>query len=108
MEWKCDSGTSLEEREVAIRDFNQPGSDVFLFLLSIRAAGRGLNLQTADTVIIFDPDANPKNEEQVLSHHVTSRRIHARPTGSGTCLSNRPDKRCAGHLPRNCGRSIKL
>jgi len=62
-----DEGTSLEDREVAIRDFNQPGSEVFLFLLSIRAAGRGLNLQTADTVIIFDPDANPKNEEQAVA-----------------------------------------
>ena len=30
-------------------------------------ACRGLNLQTADTVIIYDPDANPKNEEQAIA-----------------------------------------
>lgn len=40
---------------------------MFIFLLSIRAAGRGLNLQTSDTVIIYDPDANPKNEEQAIA-----------------------------------------
>jgi SWI/SNF-related matrix-associated actin-dependent regulator of chromatin subfamily A protein 2/4 len=45
---------------------------VFIFLLSIRAAGRGLNLQSSDTVIIYDPDANPKNEEQAIarSHRI--------------------------------------
>lgn len=64
---RIDGGTSLEDREIAIHDFNQSDSSVFLFLLSIRAAGRGLNLQTADTVIIFDPDANPKNEEQAVA-----------------------------------------
>jgi hypothetical protein len=41
--------------------------DVFIFLLSIRAAGRGLNLQTSDTVVIYDPDPNPKNEEQAIA-----------------------------------------
>ena len=42
---RIDGATPLEEREDAIREFNRPGSDVFIFLLSIRAAGRGLNLQ---------------------------------------------------------------
>lgn len=64
---RIDGGTTLEDREAAIRDFNQTDSDVFIFLLSIRAAGRGLNLQTADTVIIYDPDPNPKNEEQAIA-----------------------------------------
>lgn len=36
-------------------------------MLSIRAAGRGLNLQTADTVVVYDPDPNPKNEEQAIA-----------------------------------------
>lgn len=42
---RIDGTTSLEDREKAINDFNRKGSDVFVFLLSIRAAGRGLNLQ---------------------------------------------------------------
>ena len=32
-----------------------------------RAAGRGLNLQSSDTVVIYDPDPNPKNEEQAIA-----------------------------------------
>ncbi|XP_071741486.1 ATP-dependent helicase BRM-like [Rutidosis leptorrhynchoides] len=64
---RIDGTTSLEDRESAIVDFNSPETDCFIFLLSIRAAGRGLNLQTADTVIIYDPDPNPKNEEQAVA-----------------------------------------
>ncbi|KAJ7951159.1 ATP-dependent helicase BRM-like [Quillaja saponaria] len=64
---RIDGTTSLEDRELAIVDFNSPDSDCFIFLLSIRAAGRGLNLQSADTVIIYDPDPNPKNEEQAVA-----------------------------------------
>ncbi|KAK1260762.1 ATP-dependent helicase BRM [Acorus gramineus] len=64
---RIDGTTSLEDRESAIVDFNSPGSSCFIFLLSIRAAGRGLNLQTADTVVIYDPDPNPQNEEQAVA-----------------------------------------
>jgi len=74
---RIDGTTSIEDREDAIADFNNvnrdDGKDVpFIFLLSIRAAGRGLNLQSADTVILYDPDPNPKNEEQAIarSHRI--------------------------------------
>jgi len=69
---RIDGSTSLDDREKAIREFNAPDSDSFIFLLSIRAAGRGLNLQSSDTVIIYDPDPNPKNEEQAIarSHRI--------------------------------------
>ncbi|KAM1019379.1 hypothetical protein ACFX13_041467 [Malus domestica] len=73
---RIDGTTSLEDRESAIVDFNRPGSDCFIFLLSIRAAGRGLNLQSADTVVIYDPDPNPKNEEQAVAraHRIGQKR----------------------------------
>ncbi|MQM09007.1 hypothetical protein Taro_041869 [Colocasia esculenta] len=73
---RIDGTTSLEDRESAIVDFNRPGSDSFIFLLSIRAAGRGLNLQTADTVVIYDPDPNPQNEEQAVAraHRIGQKR----------------------------------
>lgn len=69
---RIDGSTSLEDRERAIQRFNAPNSDAFVFLLSIRAAGRGLNLQSSDTVVIYDPDPNPKNEEQAIarSHRI--------------------------------------
>eukprot|EP00850_Spirogloea_muscicola_P005265 SM000024S07727 [mRNA] locus=s24:80145:88273:- [translate_table: standard] len=73
---RIDGTTSLDAREVAINDFNAAGSTVFIFLLSIRAAGRGLNLQAADTVVIYDPDPNPKNEEQAVAraHRIGQKR----------------------------------
>ena len=70
---RIDGNTAFEEREQAIQDFNNADDNMdsehlpFIFLLSIRAAGRGLNLQSADTVILYDPDPNPKNEEQAIA-----------------------------------------
>ncbi|XP_047156353.1 ATP-dependent helicase BRM-like [Vigna umbellata] len=73
---RIDGTTNLDDRESAIMDFNSPDSDCFIFLLSIRAAGRGLNLQSADTVVIYDPDPNPKNEEQAVAraHRIGQKR----------------------------------
>ncbi|EHK41123.1 hypothetical protein TRIATDRAFT_207565 [Trichoderma atroviride IMI 206040] len=61
---RLDGTTKSDERSDLLRDFNAPGSDYFLFLLSTRAGGLGLNLQTADTVIIYDSDWNPHQDLQ--------------------------------------------
>ncbi len=50
-----------------LQDFNKPDSPHFIFALSTRAGGLGLNLQTADTVIMFDSDWNPQMDQQVSS-----------------------------------------
>lgn len=51
--------TKSEDRAALLKKFNEEGSQYFIFLLSTRAGGLGLNLQAADTVIIFDSDWNP-------------------------------------------------
>lgn len=58
--------TSLEKQK-RIDAYNEPGSEDFAFLLSTRAGGVGINLATADTVIILDPDFNPHQDLQALS-----------------------------------------
>jgi len=61
---RIDGNTTYDEREDRIADFNRPGSDKFIFLLSTRAGGLGINLQTADTVILYDSDWNPQADLQ--------------------------------------------
>lgn len=51
--------TKAEDRGMLLKTFNDPESEYFIFLLSTRAGGLGLNLQSADTVVIFDSDWNP-------------------------------------------------
>jgi hypothetical protein len=52
------------ERSAALERFNAPDSNRFIFLLTTRAGGVGLNLASADTVIIFDSDWNPQQDMQ--------------------------------------------
>nr|XP_043628386.1 probable ATP-dependent DNA helicase CHR12 [Erigeron canadensis] len=61
---RLDGSTKTEERGTLLKQFNAPDSPYFLFSLSTRAGGLGLNLQTADTVIIFDSDWNPQMDQQ--------------------------------------------
>uniref|UniRef100_A0A8D0AKL4 SWI/SNF related BAF chromatin remodeling complex subunit ATPase 4 n=1 Tax=Sander lucioperca TaxID=283035 RepID=A0A8D0AKL4_SANLU len=61
---RLDGTTKAEDRGMLLKTFNEPGSEYFIFLLSTRAGGLGLNLQSADTVVIFDSDWNPHQDLQ--------------------------------------------
>ncbi|KAM3417658.1 Transcription regulatory protein SNF2 [Cercospora zeina] len=61
---RLDGSTKADDRSELLRLFNAPDSEYFCFLLSTRAGGLGLNLQTADTVIIYDSDWNPHQDLQ--------------------------------------------
>eukprot|EP00252_Welwitschia_mirabilis_P022955 TRINITY_DN6373_c0_g1_i2.p1 TRINITY_DN6373_c0_g1~~TRINITY_DN6373_c0_g1_i2.p1 ORF type:complete len:1772 (+),score=448.14 TRINITY_DN6373_c0_g1_i2:174-5489(+) len=64
---RLDGSTRADLRHQAMEHFNATGSEDFCFLLSTRAGGLGINLATADTVIIFDSDWNPQNDLQAMS-----------------------------------------
>jgi ATP-dependent helicase STH1/SNF2 len=61
---RLDGATKADDRSDLLKAFNAPNSPYFCFLLSTRAGGLGLNLQTADTVIIYDSDWNPHQDLQ--------------------------------------------
>ena len=61
---RLDGATKAEERARQIEIFSKPDSEYMIFILSTRAGGLGLNLQSADTVIIFDSDWNPQMDIQ--------------------------------------------
>lgn len=64
---RIDGAITGNVRQEAIDRFNAPGAPQFVFLLSTRAGGLGINLATADTVIIYDSDWNPHNDIQAFS-----------------------------------------
>uniref|UniRef100_A0A8C2BUQ8 Chromodomain helicase DNA binding protein 2 n=1 Tax=Cyprinus carpio TaxID=7962 RepID=A0A8C2BUQ8_CYPCA len=61
---RLDGSIKGELRKQALDHFNAEGSEDFCFLLSTRAGGLGINLASADTVVIFDSDWNPQNDLQ--------------------------------------------
>ncbi|KAK0641315.1 SNF2 family N-terminal domain-containing protein [Cercophora newfieldiana] len=64
--WKScriDGGVAQDDRRAQIEDFNKD-PDINIFLLSTRAGGQGINLASADTVILFDSDWNPQQDLQ--------------------------------------------
>ncbi|KAL2196486.1 PHD/FYVE-zinc-finger like domain-containing protein [Corynascus similis CBS 632.67] len=73
---RLDGRQSSMQKQKIIDAFNAPDSDIFAMLLSTRAGGVGINLATADTVIILDPDWNPHQDIQALSraHRIGQRK----------------------------------
>jgi len=64
---RLDGTIAAGPRRQAIEHFNAPESKDFCFILSTRAGGLGINLMTADTVILFDSDWNPQADLQAMA-----------------------------------------
>ncbi|KAJ5263557.1 Helicase C-terminal [Penicillium angulare] len=62
---RLDGSTKLEDRRDTVADF-QTSNEIFVFLLSTRAGGLGINLTAADTVIFYDSDWNPTIDSQAM------------------------------------------
>jgi hypothetical protein len=108
---RLDGATATADRERLMKEFNAPNSPHFLFVLSTRAGGLGINLQTADTVIIFDSDWNPTADAQAQARAHRIGQVRGWGGGGGEewgwglrcCwghLSNSPG---ALHLGSTCG-----
>lgn len=74
---RLDGRVGREQRNADIAAFNAPGSQVAVFLLTSRAGGLGINLQTADTCILFDSDWNPQADLQAMArvHRIGQTRV---------------------------------
>ena len=62
---RLDGSSKIHERRDMVADF-QTRQDIFVFLLSTRAGGLGINLTAADTVIFYDSDWNPTVDQQAM------------------------------------------
>lgn len=73
---RIDGQTSGYDRDNQMARFNAPTSEYFIFLLSTRAGGLGINLQAANHVIIYDSDWNPQMDLQAQdrAHRIGQRR----------------------------------
>merc|ERR1719310_1415337 len=63
---RLDGQVSYEKRKESIQAF-QKNPEIKFFMLSTRAGGLGLNLQVADTVVLFDMDWNPQSDKQACA-----------------------------------------
>ena len=74
---RLDGSTSLEDREDQIDLFTEPGSTKKVFLISTRAGGLGLNLMTANVVVLYDSDWNPQIDLQAMdrAHRIGQTKI---------------------------------
>ncbi|KAF8707907.1 Class II histone deacetylase complex subunits 2 and 3, partial [Rhizoctonia solani] len=64
---RLDGDTKSSLRQKEIDEYNKPGSEYFIYILTTRAGGVGVNLWSADTVIVFDPDFNPHQDLQAIA-----------------------------------------
>lgn len=64
---RLDGTTSIKKRHGLVTKFNNPEDESFVFLLSSKAGGCGINLIGANRLILFDPDWNPANDKQALA-----------------------------------------
>ncbi|KAF5751213.1 protein CHROMATIN REMODELING 25 [Tripterygium wilfordii] len=68
---RLDGTTSIGKRQKLVNRFNDPSKDEFVFLLSSKAGGCGLNLIGGNRLVLFDPDWNPANDKQVTNEELT-------------------------------------
>ena len=64
---RLDGGTSINKRQKLVNAFNDLTNNEFIFLLSSKAGGCGINLVGGNRLVLFDPDWNPANDKQAAA-----------------------------------------
>ena len=64
---RLDGSMTIKKRAKVVEKFNDPTSPEFIFMLSSKAGGCGLNLIGANRLVMFDPDWNPANDDQAMA-----------------------------------------
>ncbi|KAG5951878.1 DNA repair protein rhp54 [Claviceps cyperi] len=64
---RLDGTMNVNKRQKLVDRFNDPGGPEFVFLLSSKAGGCGINLIGANRLVLFDPDWNPAADQQALA-----------------------------------------
>ena len=64
---RLDGSMTIKKRGKIVEQFNDPSSGDFIFMLSSKAGGCGLNLIGANRLVMFDPDWNPANDDQAMA-----------------------------------------
>ena len=64
---RLDGTMAIKKRSKLVAEFNSPESSDYVFMLSSKAGGCGLNLIGANRLIMFDPDWNPANDDQAMA-----------------------------------------
>lgn len=64
---RLDGSMSIKKRAKVVESFNKPDSTEWIFMLSSKAGGCGLNLIGANRLVMFDPDWNPANDDQAMA-----------------------------------------
>ena len=87
---RLQGNTGVDERRESVNKWNDPESDYFLFLLTTRAGGLGLNLQSASTVILFESDWNPFADLQAQDRYALTIARNLTLTETAQCPSYWP------------------
>lgn len=64
---RLDGTMTIKKRGKVVESFNKDDSGTFIFMLSSKAGGCGLNLIGANRLVMFDPDWNPANDDQAMA-----------------------------------------
>ncbi|GIL63033.1 hypothetical protein Vafri_17166 [Volvox africanus] len=98
---RLDGSTNRIQRMIDMEQFNLPGSNIFIYILCTRAGGLGVNLQTADTCILFDSDWNPQWDLQAMArvHRIgQTRPVHVYRLVTGGTVEDRIQRRAEAKL----------